>query len=81
MFFERPAAWPASTRAVRNHLDPCLVRPERCFPADSLFPGHMPAHDDLCGYPHKASYLDCLVMWTGQAELRVGAGLVVGLST
>ena len=39
---------------------------------------------DMTRFPsagHLASYLDCLVMWTGQAELRVGADLVVGLST
>ena len=39
---------------------------------------------DMSRFPtagHLASYLDCLVMWTGQAELRVGADLVVGLST
>ena len=30
---------------------------------------------------HLASYLDWPVMWTGQVELRMGADLVVGLST
>ena len=81
MFFDLAAACAASIRAMRNHFDPCRVVPERCLPADSLFPGHMPAHDALCGYPHKSSYLDWPVMWTGQVELRMGADLVVGLST
>ena len=45
---ERPAAWPASTSAMRSHLEPWRVRPERCLPADSLLPGHMPAHDARC---------------------------------
>jgi hypothetical protein len=38
---ERAAAWAASMRAIRSHLDPWRVRPERCLPADSLFSGHM----------------------------------------
>jgi hypothetical protein len=33
-------------RAVRNHFDPLRVRPKRCLPADSLFPGHIPAQLD-----------------------------------
>ena len=36
---------------------------------------------DMTRFPtaaHLASYLDCPVMWTGQAELRRGPDLVVG---
>jgi hypothetical protein len=29
----------------RSHLEPLRVFPEKCLPADSLFPGHIPAHD------------------------------------
>src|SRR6266540_6406063 len=43
--FERAAAWAASTRATRSHLDPLRVFPDRCLPADSLLPGHIPAHE------------------------------------
>jgi hypothetical protein len=35
-------AWAAATP---RHLEPLRVRPERCLPADSLFPGHTPAQE------------------------------------
>src|SRR6185503_19115622 len=42
------AAAAASPRAPRSHRSPLRVRPEKCLPADSLLPGHMPAHDASC---------------------------------
>src|ERR1035438_5070777 len=41
----RDAALADSISAMRSHLEPLRVLPEKCLPADSLFPGHMPAHD------------------------------------
>src|SRR5450755_1065355 len=41
----RDAALADSMRAMRSHLEPLRVLPEKCLPADSLFPGHIAAHD------------------------------------
>src|SRR5450631_2854190 len=43
--FVRDAALADSMRAMRSHLEPLRVFPEKCLPADSLFPGHIPVHD------------------------------------
>src|SRR5450755_1687413 len=43
--FVRAAALADSTRAMRSHLEPLRVLPEKCLPADSLFPGRIPAHE------------------------------------
>src|SRR5450755_994857 len=43
--FVRDAALADSMRAMRSHLEPLRVLPEKCLPADSLFPGHIAAHD------------------------------------
>src|SRR6478609_4161638 len=32
----------------RSHRSLLRVRPEKCLPADSLLPGHMPAQDASC---------------------------------
>lgn len=42
---ERAAAFADSVRVVRSHFEPFLVLPERCFPADSSLPGHIPAQE------------------------------------
>src|SRR6266508_894371 len=39
------AARADSVSAERSHFDPLRVLPERCLPADSLLPGHIPAHE------------------------------------
>lgn len=39
------AAWAASTRTARSHLEPLRVRPKWYLPADSLLPGHSPAQE------------------------------------
>ena len=41
----RAAACADSTNAVRSHLEPLRVFPEKRLPADSLLPGHMPAQE------------------------------------
>ena len=33
---------------VHSSVLPLRVLPERCLPADSLLPGHNPAHDARC---------------------------------
>lgn len=41
----RLAALATSLKQPPSHLEPLRVRPERCLPADSLFPGHTPAQE------------------------------------
>src|ERR1035438_1346110 len=41
----RDAALADSMRAMRSHFEPLRVFPEKCLPADSLFPGQIPLHD------------------------------------
>ena len=43
-----PADQAHSVRIERTSALPLRVRPDLCFPADSLFPGHNPAHDARC---------------------------------
>ena len=44
----RAAAQAHSVRTVHSSVLPLRVLPERCLPADSLLPGHRPAHDARC---------------------------------
>ena len=44
----RAAALADSASVARSHLDPLRVLVERRLPADSFWPGHMPAHDARC---------------------------------
>jgi hypothetical protein len=41
----RPAGQAHSVRTVQSSLLPLPVLPVRCFPADSLLPGHNPAQE------------------------------------
>lgn len=43
-----PAAQAHSVRIWQSSWLPLRVLPERCRPADSLLPGHNPAHDARC---------------------------------
>ena len=45
MSFERAAAFAASVRYVLSHFEPLRAFPERCLPADSWLPGHIPAQE------------------------------------
>jgi hypothetical protein len=47
------AAWEHSQRVLLSHLLPGIVLPDMRLPADSLFPGHTPAHfASLSGLPN-----------------------------
>src|SRR6266508_5173176 len=39
---DRAADFADSMRVVRSHLEPLRVLPDRCLPADSSLPGHIP---------------------------------------
>jgi hypothetical protein len=62
---------------MRSHFDPLRVLPEKCLPADSLFPGQMPAHEASWRAEGKRSMLvpisakKAVVVWTSSRRLRV----------
>src|SRR5664279_661547 len=72
----RDAALADSMRAMRSHLEPLRVFPEKCLPADSLFPGHIPAHDaNRPAEPNRLMSTPISEMITS-AERRLTPGMV-----
>src|SRR6266545_7994596 len=78
---DRAAAFADSVRVVRSHLEPLRVLPERCLPADSSLPGHIPAQEARRAEEQNWAMSTPISAMIASAERRSTPGMVSSSST